>query len=271
MKGYTMGELIGRNSKVDLIKTHINKMQSFHIHGPEGVGKTAILEYTYDNWKDLRTPLVPIFCRTSRTLKEILLHVAGFLLQRSRSLENIDKFKRIKEIYRLSDLKAVNSRDLKNMIFNNIGQKKFCIILDHLDCVTPKINTFLTPLKDRAVTITASRQSWDIADYVFSARLDYCLWLLPKMQIKNLSRDNAFPLMKQTAGDNHTLEEKLFSEIYRITNGNPGSTKKILAKAILPKYLIDGHVNLKLIGVDIKMERAEENKTLKRRRTVLND
>lgn len=253
-----MNKLIGRNNEIGLIKSYMSEIKSFHIYGSEGAGKTAILEYIYQNWADMDTSLIPIFCRTSRTLKEILLPIAGVLLQRSRSLANIDKFKRIKEIYRQSDLKEVNSRELKNMIFNNIGYKKFCIILDHLDYVTPRINTFLTPLKDRAVTITASRQSWDIADYHFFARLDYCLWLLPKVQIKDLSKHDAFLLMKQTIGDNHTLEETLFSEIYRITNGNPGSTKKILAKAILQKYLTDGRVNLKLITIDLKMERAEK-------------
>jgi hypothetical protein len=219
----------------------------------------------------MNTSLIPIFCRTGRTLKEILLPIAGVLLQRSRSLANIDKFRRIKEIYRQSDLKEVNSRELKNMIFNNIGHKKFCIILDHLDCVTPRINTFLTPLKDRAVTITASRQSWEISDYSFTARLDYCLWLLPKVQTKNLSKHDAFILMKQTVGDKHTLKETLFSEIYRITDGNPESTKEILAKAVLPKYLTDGHVNLKLIAIDLKMEWAMKNRTLKAIRDVSND
>lgn len=253
-----MSELIGRDNEIGLIKSYISGMKSFHIYGPEGAGKTVILEYIYQNWADVNTSLIPIFCRTSRTLKEILLHIAGFLLQRSRSLENIDKFRRIKEIYRLSDLKAVNSRDLKNMIFNNIGHKKFCIILDHLEYVTPKINAFLTPLKDRAVIITASRQSWDIADYRFSARLDYCLWLLPKVQIKNLSRHEAFLLMKQIIGDTYTLGETLFSEIYQITNGNPSLTIKILARAVLPKYLTDGHINLKLIMIDLKMEKAEK-------------
>jgi len=251
-----MNKLIGRDNEIDLIKSYINKMKSFHIYGQGGAGKTAILEYIYQNWVDMNNSLIPIFCRTSRTLKEILLPIAGVLLQRSRSLANIDKFRRIKEIYRESDLKEVNSRELKNMIFNNIGYKKFCIILDQLDCVTPRINTFLTPLKDRAVTITTSGQSWDIADYHFFARLDYCLWLLPKVQIKNLPRYEAFLLMKQTTGDAFTLGETLFSEIYRITNGNPELTKKIIAKAILPKYFIDGHINLKLIGIDLKMERA---------------
>jgi len=253
-----MSELVGRDNEIDVIKLYINKMKSFHIYGQEGAGKTAILEYIYQNWVDINTSLIPIFCRTSRTLKEILLPIAGVLLQRSRGLANIDKFKRIKEIYHQSDLKEVNSRELKNMIFNNIGYKKFCIILDHLDCVTPRINTFLTPLKDRAVMITASRQSWDIADYHFFARLDYCLWLLPKVQIKNLSKNDAFLLMKQIIGDTSILGETIFSEIYRITNGNPELTKKIIAKAMLPKYFTDGHINLKLIMIDLKMERAKK-------------
>jgi hypothetical protein len=266
-----MNKLIGRDDESDLIKFYVNKMKSFHIYGQEGVGKTAMLEYIYQNWADMNTLLIPIFCRTSRTLKEILLPIAGVLLQRSRSLENIDKFKRIKEIYRQSDLKEVNSRDLKNMIFNNIGNKKFCIILDHLDCVTPRINTFLTPLKDRAVMITASRQSWDIVDYHFFARLDYCLWLLPKVKIKNLSTHDAFSFMEQTMGDAFASGKTLFPEIYYITNGNPGLTNKILAKAILPKYLIDGHINLNLIMIDLKIESAGENKALKPWKNVSKD
>ena len=63
MKGCSMGELIGRDREIDLIKNHIHKMQSFHVYGPEGVGKTAILGHIYDNWNDLHTPLIPIFCR----------------------------------------------------------------------------------------------------------------------------------------------------------------------------------------------------------------
>jgi len=252
-----MNELIGRIREIDLIKSHINKMQSFHIYGPEGAGKTAILKHIYDNWNDLHTHLIPIFCKDSRTLKETLLSIAGFLLQRSRSLQNIDKYKRIKEICRLSDLKDMNSRDLKNMIFSNIGYKKFCIMLDHLDCVTPRINAFLTPLKDRAVTITASRQSWEIADYSFSARLDYCLWLLPKVKIDNLSRRDSFLLMRDISGYSGRGNKNLFAGVYQVTRGNARLIKKAILKTILPEYHADGHINLKLIMLDIKIDKIK--------------
>ncbi len=253
-----MSKLIGRDNEISLIKSYINKMKSFHIYGPEGVGKTAILEHIYQNWMDMNTSLIPVFCRESRTLKEILLPIAEVLLQRSRTLANIDKYKRIREICRQSDLKEVNSREMKNMIFNNIGHKKFCIILDHLESVTPRINAFLTPLKDLAIIITASRQSWEMSDYNFTACLEYCLWLLPKVRIKNLSKYDSFLLTMQTIGEANALVEEVFPDIYDITNGNPGLTKKFANKAVLPKYLTGGRVNLKLIDIDLKMEKACE-------------
>lgn len=252
-----MSELIGRDNEIGLIRSYINKMKPFHIYGLEGTGKTAVLDYIHQNWADMNTSLSPIFCRTSRTLKEILLPIAEVLLQRSRVLDSIDKYKRIKEIYRQSDLKEANSRELKNMIFNNIGHRKFCIILDHLDYVTPRINAFLTPLKDRAVTITASRQSWGITDYRFSAPLDYCLWLLPKVKIENLSKHESFLFMKNIAGDSMKANENLFAEIYHITKGNAGLTKEAVNKALLPAYCADGHINLKLIMLDIEIQKLK--------------
>jgi len=253
----SMNKLIGRNNEIGLIKSYISGIKSFHIYGPEGVGKTAVLEYLYTHWDDLDSPLIPIFCRTSRTLKEILLPIAGVLLQRSRSLANIDKFKRIKEIYRQSDLKEVNSRELKNMIFNNIGYKKFCIILDHLEYVTPKINAFLTPLKDRAVIITASRQSWELTDYQFKGNLNYCLYLFPKLKVANLSRGDAYSLMEYLYENLHLEiphKAQLFKEIFHITNGNPKMITGILYEVRKPEYIKNQTCNLKLIQLDLMIE-----------------
>ena len=252
-----MSKLIGRDNELGVVKSHINEMKPFHLYGPEGAGKTAILEYFYQNWADMSVSLIPIFCRTSRTLKEILLYIAGFLLQRSRGLENIDKFRRSKEIYRVSDLKGVNSGDLKNMIFNNIGHKKFCIILDHLEYVTPKINAFLTPLKDRAVIITASRQSWEFTDYQFKGNLNYCLYLFPKLKVANLSRTDAYLLMEYLHENLHfeiPHKAQLFKEIFHITNGNPKMITGILYKVRKPEYNKNQTCNLKLIQLDLMIE-----------------
>jgi chromosomal replication initiation ATPase DnaA len=253
-----MSVLIGRDREISLIRNYIKEMKPFHIYGSEGVGKTALLEHVYSNWNYFQTPLVPIFCRTSRTLREILIHITGYLLYSSYTLQNIDKFKRVKEMRYKSDLKTINSRDLKNIIFRNISNRKFCLILDHLEHVTPKINAFLAPLKDVAMTITASRQSWELTDYQFKSRLDYCLWLLQKIKVENLTKHDTFLLMKSTAGDALKVNEDLFTEVYHITKGNPGLTKEVLAKVSMPEYRIDENINLKLIMIDLGIESLKE-------------
>jgi hypothetical protein len=253
-----MSKLIGRDSEIYLIKSYINEMKSFHIYGPEGVGKTSILEFIHNNWNDLKTPLLPIFCRTSRTLREILVRVSGFLLYRFGNLQNIDKFKRVKQIRCPSDLKAVNSRYLKNIIFRNIGSKKFCIILDHLEYVTPKINAFLTPLKDVAVTITSSRQSWELRDYKFKGNLGYSLYLFPKLKMTNLPNKDAYLLMEHLYGTMCLKvpdKDHLFNEIFHITKGNPKMITELLERAQRPEYFKNQICDLKLMQIDQNIEK----------------
>jgi len=256
-----MSNLIGRDNEIGLIKAYINEMKSFHIYGHEGAGKTAILEYIFNHWDDLRSPLIPIFCRTSATLREILLRIAGFILYRTGNLQNIDKFKQIHQIRYQSDLKTVNSRDMKNIIFRNMKYKNFCVILDRLDYVTPKINALLVPLDEAAVLITSSRQSWEIADYSFRGKLDYCLYLFPKLRIGNLKRKDAFILMENLSSNmsvNFPNKPQTFEEIFHISKGNPRTIVEILDKAKQPQYVTGDSLNLNLIMIDCRIDNIGE-------------
>jgi len=246
--------IIGRKSETRRVVSHIRNRKSLHIYGPEGSGKTALLDWVYDSWGTLGTPLVPIYCRSSRTFRQILLYISTFFLGHFKHLESVDKFKRIYEINCGTDLKKLSIRALKKMIFSYISLDDFCILLDHLDHVTPKINAFLVPLYERALVISASRQSWEVADYTFRGNLEYCLYLTPKLRIENLSRRDISHLMRVIAGDRFYSVENLFGEIYRITRGNPRIAGNIISKARLPKYHLDGSINLKLIMLDLKIE-----------------
>lgn len=253
-----MDKLIGRNNEINLIRTYIDEMRSFHIYGPEGIGKTAILDHIYSNWDCLHSPLIPVFCRTSRTFREILLCISGFLLDYFKHLKSIDKFKQVKEIRYPTDIKKLSIRALKNVIFAYISQDKFCIILDHLEHVTPKINVFLTPLKDIAMTITASRQSWELTDYQFKGKLSYCLYLFPKLMVTNLSKKDAYLLMEylyKTLPMGIPNKSQLFKEIFYITEGNPGMMEEIFEKAQRHEYIKGDMLNLKLIQIDCQIDK----------------
>jgi len=246
--------IIGRQREVRKVLSHIRNRKSLHIYGAEGAGKTALLDWVYDNWGDTGVPLVPIYCRSSRTFRSILLYISLHFLDHFKHLESVDKFKRVNEIRYGTDLKKLSIRALKKMIFTYISQDNFCILLDHLDHVTPKINSFLTILYERALVISASRQSWEVDDYTFWGNLAYCLYLTPKLRVEQLSRRDTLLQMKHITGDAFETSTDLLDEIYRITRGNPRLTANIIAKALMPKYRVDGCINLKLIMLDLAIE-----------------
>ena len=243
---------------IKTIITHIESKKNFHIYGLEGTGKSVLLDYIYDNWEKIDDSLIPIYCRSSRTLRQILLSISGFLLGHFKHLESIDKFKRIKKIKYSSDIKKLNIRTLRNIIFSYILQGDFCVILDHLEYVTPKINGFLTTLYEKVLVISASRQSWELTDYAFRGKLDYCLYLTPKLKIENLKRKDAFILMEHLYNNLNVKGSnrfQMFKEIFNITAGNPKAIREIFGMAHMPKYLKDNMLNLKLILIDCKMDK----------------
>jgi hypothetical protein len=250
--------IIGREKELRIIVSHINGGKHLHIYGSEGTGKSTILDWIYDNWYEINNLLIPIYCRSSRTLREILLHISGFLLNHFKHLKSIDKYKDTKEIKNLIDIKKLKIRDLKNIIFAYIVKDNFCIILNHLEYVTPKINSFLTALYEKALVITASRQSWEITDYAFKGNLNYCLYLSPKLKITHLLKKDAYLLMEYLYESLHMEipnKSQLFKDIFHITDGNPKMISEILNKARKQEYTKNRACNLKLIQIDLMMEK----------------
>jgi hypothetical protein len=252
------GTLVGREKEIGKLLLHISNRESLHIYGPEGTGKSALLNWAYDNWHAWDHSLIPIYCRSSRTLRQILLYIAAFLLDYFKHLESVDKFKNVKNIDHPPDIKKLSMRHLRNLIFAYIPQDNFCVMLDHLEYVTPKVNGFLTTLYEKAFVISASRQSWELADYRFKGNLANCLYLIPKLPIENLSRNDAYLLMEHIYGNlSRTIADKasLLKEIFRSTNGNPKMTVEILNKARKQKYIKNATCNLNLIHIDLMMEK----------------
>ncbi len=248
--------LVARDREFAVILDHIEMRNSLHVFGEEGTGKSALLNQVYDFLKT-RNAFVPIYSRSSRTLRDIVLRIALFLLGHFSHMESVDKFKRVKEIQCGSDIKKLSIGQLRNLIFTYITQDNFCVILDHLEYVTSKMNGFLTTLYEKALVLSASRQSWELTDYSFRGRLDYCLYLVPKLSIGNLKKNDAFVLMKKFSLNlPHGLaaDNKVFEEIYRLSRGNPKIISAIFEKARRPEYQRDNGLNLALIMIDSEIE-----------------
>ncbi|MGO9016106.1 MAG: hypothetical protein ACLQF0_14140 [Dissulfurispiraceae bacterium] len=246
--------LIGRKEELFKLFQCIRERKNVHIYGPEGIGKSVLLDWAYDNWQVIDDSQIPIYCRSSRTLRQVLLYITAFLLDYFKCLESVDKFKEVKEIEYASDIKKLNIRTMRNLAYSYLPRDRFCIILDHLEYVTPRVNGLLSVLYEKTLVISASRQSWELTDYSFWGNLEYCLNLTPKIRIENLPRKEVFLLMKSIAGDSFEADDSFFEYVYRITKGNAGMTKNIITKAMMPKYRVDGCINLKLILLDLKID-----------------
>lgn len=250
--------IIGRDKELQTLIAHIMERKKLHIYGREGAGKSTLLDWVYSKFKELDDALIPVYCRNSRTLREILLNMSGFLLNYFKNLKSIDKFKNIRNIENPADIRKLNIRALKNIVFAYMPEDKFCVILDHLEYVTPKINSFLTALYENALVITASRQSWEITDYAFRGRLDYCLYLTPKLMIENLKKKDAFVFMEylyDSLNIKVSNKPQMFNDIFRVTDGNPKMIKEIFEKSQEREYFKSGILNLKLILLDSKIDK----------------
>lgn len=251
--------LIGRQREMQALAGHIREKSHLHIYGPEGAGKSALFEWTQAHWREIGGPLELIYSRSSRTLRGTLLNICDVLLKHFGCLASVDKFGKVTKIGRFDDVRGLNIRALKKMAHDYIARGNFCVLLDHLEYVTPMMHAFLVPLYERALVLTASRQSWELTDYAFKGKLAYhCLYLLPKLRIDNLKRIDALALMEKLCGSHDMpspLGPHICEEILNISGGNPKIITEILEKAGRPEYHVNNRLNLKLIMIDCKMEK----------------
>lgn len=113
--------ILCRQREIRAMISHIEKRKSLHIYGTEGSGKTALLDWLYRNWETLGTSLVPIYCRSSRTFRSVLLNIATHLLGHFKHTESLDTFRRFHGIKCGTDLKKLTIRALDKMIFTHIS------------------------------------------------------------------------------------------------------------------------------------------------------
>ena len=229
--------IVGRKEEIGTIREHIRQGKSLHIYGPEGAGKSALIDYVYRNWDEINTLRTPIYCKDSGSLEQILSTIAKFLLSQGKKLVDIDYERRTEKIILQSDeLPTVPRRYLRNMVFPHIKRGKFCIILDQLENVSQRTNSFLKALYGFTTVISVSRKSWDKTKIDFPDMLQYALWDISKLEVKNLDKEAAFSLMINVLNNSTTTKStacrRLFEEVYVTTQGNPKMIKEIFAKAM---------------------------------------
>lgn len=121
--------IIGRDKEIEIVRDHVRRRKSLHIHGPAGTGKSALLEHVYQTWREIGDVPVPLYCKSSGTFRGMLVFLAEILHGRGETLISIDRRRHKKRIERVGDLKAVSSRRIRNMVFPGVKRGDYCVIL----------------------------------------------------------------------------------------------------------------------------------------------
>jgi len=225
--------LIGREQEFRLLGEWIGQRKNILVLGPEGVGKSAILEHLLAAGTLKRA----LYSKRSTTLKETLANIAEFALGSK-------------------NLRQENISSLKKMCYGILAASPQYAVLDHLVWVEPKFYGFLTYLKEREITfITATRAP----NKKEIGHLWMGLYDFEKLEIKNLDQTGTSQWIDSCA---ESFDLKLHDaanfkkEAFTISRGNPKIIKELCRLAGDEKYYAKGSWDLKLMDLDRRIKNA---------------
>jgi hypothetical protein len=225
--------LIGRESESRLLEELIRQRKNILIVGPEGVGKSAIVDHALANGAVKNI----LYSKSSATLKETLANMAEFALGSK-------------------NLHSKNILSLKKICYEFLKASPDYAILDHMTWVEPKFYGFLTYLKEQRIAfiiVTRSQNKKDIG-HLWMGLYDF-----ERIEIKNLDHAGADRLIDYCAQsfDLNLYETTHFkNEVSAISNGNPKIIWELCRLAQDKRYHAKGYIDVKLMDLDRRIKNA---------------
>lgn len=223
--------LVGREQECRLLNELTGQKKNILILGPEGVGKTAIVDHVLaeGQMKDV------LRSKSSTSLKETLVNM-------------------IQSAFGSKDLQKKNILTLKKICCELLDQSPEYVVLDHVAWVEPRFYGFLTYLKERKIPLIIVARKADKGNV---GRLWMGLYDFKKLEIKNLEEPNTgrlvdcyiarFDLKMETVTD-------FKKAIFKISGGNPKIIKELCDLARDEKYRAKGYTDVKLMDLDRRIK-----------------
>jgi hypothetical protein len=223
--------LIGREQECRLLDELIRQRKNILIVGPEGVGKSAIVDHALANGAVKNI----LYSKSSATLKETLANMAEFALGSK-------------------NLHQKNILSLKKICYRLLEASPDYAVLDHMVWVEPKFYGFLTYLKEQKIAFIIVTRSSDKKDI---GHLWMGLYDFERIEIKNLDHAGTEQLIDDCA---QSFDLKLHeatnfkNEVFTISKGNPTIIKELCRLAREEKYRARGPIDVKLIDLDRRIK-----------------
>jgi hypothetical protein len=257
--------LIGRERESAALLAHLRGCHSVFVSGPSGVGKSALLQAAYGEWKAEQEGFPIFYCAESSARRGIATHMLVNLFLHRGRLES-RYIERRKTITSLSGLRRFLAderlADLKRMMHQNLGGDRACPLLDHLDDPDPKVAALIEVWLETTPLVLVARNADAVGRvrWLLSAFERLELLPLPEPALLRLARD-----MVSKVGDR--LRDTDLHEAVALATGNPAQLQRLLHAAARPEYQKGGTVQWKLVQLDerIRAIGLGEHRRIRRR------
>ncbi|AZZ57800.1 tyrosine-type recombinase/integrase [Riemerella anatipestifer] len=205
---------IGRNEELSKLNVNAELGINTIIIGDIGTGKTHLLENLKTNKKILKF-------EDDRMAKKSLMYMMLHLLKG-------DKENMLSLLYGDIGIEAVEKKIQResalficDKIMTIVEPKEYILLIDNITDITTASKRIIERLKDTFVIICAAR-------YIKNSNTSF-LWNFEKIDLKNLSRENAIKFIQQNSfGLEVESWEDFRNHIYQQTNGNPRAMAEMI-------------------------------------------
>jgi hypothetical protein len=229
-----------RTEEMARLQAQAQRRKPMLIFGPEGVGKTRLVEAF------VKTQPLALYVPKTQSPREILMALVQELCRTGQ-----------KGIAMPADPTSKSTGALKAIVRRALDQALFLLVMDHLAGPSRVVTGLIKDLNyyDRTPVFFVARTPHmeDIgALQSMCARKSECLEMkdLPAPIAREFVRREA----ERTGLEASNLDEVLHS-LVEWSNGNPGSLLQMVRMAHLPRYRADGQVKVHILYVDYRMGR----------------
>lgn len=232
--------VVDRTEEMARLQAQTQRRKPMLIFGPEGVGKTRLIEAF------VKTQPLALHVPKTPSPREILLTLVQELCRTGE-----------KGVVLPADPAAKSTGALKAIVQRALDQAPFLLVMDHLAGPSRVVTGLIKDLNyyDRTPVIFVARTQHmeDIGTLQpMCARKSECL------EMKDFPAPIALEFVRRAAErtglEASNLNEMLHS-LVEWSNGNPGSLLQMVRMAHLPRYRVDNQIKIHILYIDFRMGR----------------